>query len=155
MRARLVHVFLLVAACATADDRDVSAPSDGRHESAPVAAPDFVSPAALHSAAGTYLLELQPPLCAMTDNESLRFEVRVADARTRRSALDVMLAIDAAMPEHGHGMNRVPRITRLGEGHFLVEGMYFHMTGRWELYFDVTRGALTERTQCRVEFSDE
>jgi hypothetical protein len=29
------------------------------------------------------------------------------------------------------------------------------MTGRWELYLDVTRGAWTERTQCTVELADE
>ncbi|MBM3987393.1 MAG: hypothetical protein FJ294_05495 [Planctomycetes bacterium] len=155
MRARLASVFLIVAACATGDIRSVSTPLDGPHQGELVAVPDFVSTAAIHSAAGTYLLELEPPVAAMPDNESFRFEVRVADARTRQSAADVMLAVDAAMPEHGHGMNRVPRVTRLGDGHFLVEGMYFHMTGRWELYLDVTHGALTERAQCRVEFSDE
>ena len=60
------------------------------------------------------------------------------------------LAVDAAMPEHGHGMNRVPDITASGPGHFRVEGMLFHMPGRWELYFDVTEGALTERAQLEV-----
>jgi len=28
------------------------------------------------------------------------------------------------------------------------------MTGRWELYFDVTRGAVTERAQCDVKLAD-
>ena len=37
-----------------------------------------------------------------------------------------------------------------GDGHFTVEGMLFHMVGRWELYLDVTRGPLTERAQFEV-----
>ena len=54
------------------------------------------------------------------------------------------------MPEHGHGMNRVPRIEAKGGGRFRAEGLLFHMPGKWELYFDVTRGALTERAQADV-----
>ncbi len=60
------------------------------------------------------------------------------------------LAVDAIMPAHRHGMLRAPRIRVLGddeEGSFMVEGMLFHMTGLWELHFDLTRGAITERAQ--------
>lgn len=63
---------------------------------------------------------------------------------------DVQLAVDAAMPEHGHGMNRVPKIAAKGGGRFHAEGLLFHMPGKWELYFDVTRGPLTERAQTDV-----
>ena len=63
---------------------------------------------------------------------------------------DVQLSVDAAMPEHGHGMNRVPRIVADEDGHFRAEGLLFHMPGKWELYFDVTRGAVTERAQTDV-----
>jgi len=62
---------------------------------------------------------------------------------------DLELSVDAAMPEHGHGMNRVPRI-ETGDGHFRAEGLLFHMPGKWELYFDVTQGAVTERAQTII-----
>lgn len=155
MRAKMLCVCLLLAACAAAEVRSAALPVEAADAGARLATSDFVSSAALTSSAANYLLELQPPIAAMPDNEGFRFEVRVAEASTRQPAEDVTLAVDAAMPEHGHGMNRVPRVTRLGDGHFLVEGMYFHMTGRWELYLDVTQGAWTERTQCRVELADE
>jgi hypothetical protein len=64
---------------------------------------------------------------------------------------DVSLAVDAAMPQHGHGMNRVPRVENLGAGRFHIDGLDFHMPGRWELYFDVARQALVERAQADVE----
>ena len=38
----------------------------------------------------------------------------------------------------------------LGEGQFRAEGMLFHMEGRWELYFDITDGPMTERGQAEV-----
>jgi hypothetical protein len=66
---------------------------------------------------------------------------------------DVALSVDAAMPQHQHGMNRIPSIAHAGAGRFVADGLWFHMAGRWELYFDVTRGAVTERAQ--VEFDVE
>jgi hypothetical protein len=63
---------------------------------------------------------------------------------------DVTLDVDAFMPEHGHGMNRVPEITQRKDGGFDVKGLLFHMGGNWELYLDVTRGPITERAQRRV-----
>ena len=47
-------------------------------------------------------------------------------------------------------MNRVPRMIDQGGGGFRAEGMLFHMEGRWELYFDVSDGPLTERAQVEV-----
>jgi len=64
---------------------------------------------------------------------------------------DVALAVDAAMPQHGHGMNRVPHIEGSKSGAFRIDGLLFHMPGRWELYFDVARGPLIERAQADVE----
>jgi hypothetical protein len=47
---------------------------------------------------------------------------------------------DATMPDHRHGMNYRPVITPLGAGRFRVEGMMFHMAGRWELAFEAQAG---------------
>ena len=49
------------------------------------------------------------------------------------------------MPEHKHGMNYRPTIVSLGSGRYRVEGMVFHMPGRWELAFDVRAGEESER----------
>lgn len=48
--------------------------------------------------------------------------------------------VDASMPEHRHGMNYRPVITPLGDGRYRVEGMMFHMAGRWEVAFEVRSG---------------
>ncbi len=117
----------------------------------PVAPPAWVENSSLESNAGTYVLHVSPAPAELPDNEPFRLEVWIADAaRPHEIARDVELSLAAAMPEHGHGMNRVPKATKRDDGSFLVEGMLFHMTGRWELYLDVTRGAVTERAQCDV-----
>ncbi|MBL8859000.1 MAG: SMP-30/gluconolactonase/LRE family protein [Planctomycetes bacterium] len=64
---------------------------------------------------------------------------------------DVALSIDGWMPEHLHGMNRVPRVARRDDGGFTFEGVYLHMSGFWELAFDVTTKGLTERATVRVD----
>lgn len=85
-------------------------------------------------------------------NEEFELSVWVLDpAGTSRPLRDVELSVDAGMPEHGHGMNRVPSLERRDDGGFDVDGMLFHMIGTWELYYDVTRGAITERAQETVE----
>jgi hypothetical protein len=52
----------------------------------------------------------------------------------------VLQAVDATMPEHRHGMNYAPRIEPQGAGRWRVDGLVWHMSGRWEWRFDVARG---------------
>jgi hypothetical protein len=49
-----------------------------------------------------------------------------------------LLRVDATMPEHRHGMNYRPRLTPAGPGAWTVDGLVWHMPGRWELLL-VTR----------------
>jgi hypothetical protein len=55
------------------------------------------------------------------------------------------LRVDAQMPEHRHGMNYRPRVSKTDESRYVAEGLLFHMPGRWELVFDVDRGTGSER----------
>lgn len=56
-----------------------------------------------------------------------------------------LVRVDATMPEHRHGMNYRPSVTRLGDGRWRVEGLMFHMPGRWELRLDVQSAGGSER----------
>ncbi|MGH0036377.1 MAG: FixH family protein [Myxococcota bacterium] len=48
------------------------------------------------------------------------------------------ITVDGGMPQHGHGLVTVPRVTRsLGDGDYLVEGMKFHMPGEWTFQIGV------------------
>jgi hypothetical protein len=79
------------------------------------------------------------------------FEIEVAAvAFGADGAGEAQLAVDAGMPEHGHGMNVEPTVKTLGGNRFRVENMVFHMSGRWELYFDVTRDGITSRAQDEI-----
>ncbi|HVS20012.1 MAG TPA: FixH family protein [Planctomycetota bacterium] len=99
-----------------------------------------------------YLLRVAASVEPLPENEVFELSVWVFDPAEPEVPLeDAELAADAGMPEHGHGMNRMPAVARRADGGFDVTGMLFHMGGSWELYLDVTRGAITERAQTRVE----
>lgn len=54
--------------------------------------------------------------------------------------------VDGGMPAHGHGLPTAPRVTKnLGEGRYLVEGMKFNMSGRWEITFTIAKGSDNDR----------
>jgi hypothetical protein len=57
----------------------------------------------------------------------------------------VLARVDASMPEHRHGMNYRPSVKPLGEGRWRVEGLMFHMPGRWELRLDVRAAGATQQ----------
>jgi hypothetical protein len=86
-------------------------------------------------------------------------------AKPGRLAQNVVLDVDAAMPEHRHGMGGKPIVRAvngppvqdllpghgaMANGLFEVRGMLFHMPGRWEIHFDLTHGAITERAQLEI-----
>lgn len=98
---------------------------------------------------GTYRLrfEVEPERIPWGE----RFAIAVRAERTDGEPLAASLALDARMPEHVHGMNREPRVETTGDGSWRVENLLFHMPGYWEVYFDLTRGAVTERAQFSVE----
>jgi hypothetical protein len=55
------------------------------------------------------------------------------------------LRVDAAMPEHRHGMNYRPVVVARGAGTYRADGLMFHMPGRWDLHFDLVTRDGTER----------
>lgn len=69
---------------------------------------------------------------------------------TRKDDPAELLAVDAHMPDHRHGMNYRPTIVSAGDGRYRAEGLVFHMPGRWELDIDVRAGAETERLTHEV-----
>jgi hypothetical protein len=62
-----------------------------------------------------------------------------------------LVAVEAQMPEGRRGANNRPTIVSLGDGRYRVEGMVFHMPGRWELSIDVRAGAEIERLSHELE----
>jgi hypothetical protein len=103
---------------------------------------------AAESAAGTWRVrwrcEPDPP----TFGETGRLLVEAARADGVPAP---ELRADAGMPEHGHGLLRVPRVETLGPGRFAVENVYLHMPGPWRVYLDLGREGIFERLELELE----
>ena len=55
------------------------------------------------------------------------------------------LTVDAWMPDHRHGMNYKPSVSKVGADAWRADGLLFHMPGKWELIFAVATSAGTKR----------
>lgn len=90
-----------------------------------------------------YRLEKDPP----PRGELFGVQVYVLDAAGKELRPKLSLLADADMPEHGHGLARVPEVAPTQDGGFRVSGLRLHMPGKWQIYFDLVEGAHTERAQ--------
>ncbi len=98
---------------------------------------------------GRYAVELETTPAVLAVNQP--FDVALKVLPKNGAAKDLDVVVDARMPAHFHGMNRVAKITRAGENTWKAEGLVFHMPGHWELYVDITQGGATERAQIDVD----
>jgi hypothetical protein len=101
-----------------------------------------------NSNAGTYVVSYKTIPAAPEVNKTFEIEVRIVDSKFREAPPeDLSLGVDANMPAHNHGMNVMPKITKIGKGVWHISGMNFHMPGFWKLSFDLRRGSITERAE--------
>jgi hypothetical protein len=98
---------------------------------------------------GRYAVELSTSPAAIAVNQP--FDVTVTVTPKSGTASDLDVQVDARMPAHFHGMNRLPKVTRGSGNTWKAEGLVFHMSGHWELYVDIAQGAATERAQLDVD----
>ena len=99
---------------------------------------------------GTGLVVFSQRLMVALRPEPLQVEVGqpfslIMNVCTKRGEPAELVAIDATMPAHKHGMNYAAKIVPGVDGRYRVEGLVFHMPGDWELVFDVRSGGETER----------
>jgi hypothetical protein len=148
----LTIAVLFVSACSGPESSGDQAPASTTRRAAsdrqPAPESDATSGHTITSSRGTYVLTFTPEPEEIPLNDLFTLDVVVVDAeRGAPVGEDTDLTVDAGMPAHRHGMNTRPVVERTGPGRFVVDGMLFHMSGEWELYFDVTRNGVTERAR--------
>lgn len=101
---------------------------------------------------GTFLVVYSTTPESLVQSESFSATFMVHNpADHSEMYMDAMVtAVDAAMPAHGHGMNVTPEVTDNGNGTFTAAPMEFMMSGRWEIYADVTREDVSEQVTFHV-----
>jgi len=146
MSLRRTAALTLLAACASAPAASPPPPATPPLAPPPAAAarlelPPGWSQRETHRAAtleGRFIVWWTSEPEPIPFNQPFKLRVWAARATTPDVPLtDATLEVSATMPEHGHGMNRSPRVTPQGDGSHLVEGMLFHMHGHWDLIVNV------------------
>jgi cytochrome c peroxidase len=81
------------------------------------------------------------------------FTVEIATCSKNSNPEPESLKVDAHMPEHRHGMNYAPSITKLGPGRWRAEGLMLHMPGKWEFVFELRSNGKTDRLASGLSLS--
>ena len=84
----------------------------------------------------------QPKPIVINQIQSWVMSVQTGDGLCVKGA---EITVIGGMPEHNHGLPTAP-LVRPGANdcEYLVEGLRFHMSGRWELSFNIKVGAKTD-----------
>lgn len=65
---------------------------------------------------------------------------------------DAAITVDGDMPEHGHGLPTVPKVTQnIGDGTYLVGGIKFSMPGWWTMTFTIKSGDRTDSVTFNLQ----
>ncbi len=85
-----------------------------------------------------FVISYEPALQPVSINRIHNWVVHVETADG--DAVDgATISLIGGMPDHDHGLPTLPQSTRyLGDGDYLVEGVKFHMHGRWEVTMTIT-----------------
>lgn len=134
-----------LAACRAQPSASASAPIPAADPLAAETSPSTPSPLEdpaferLTSVGGRYVVCWRAESGALPRNQDCALEVWVFE--DGKPVPGLVISVRGWMPEHGHGMLRVPRTIDQGDGSYRVEGVLLHMRGRWQLAFDLLRGA--------------
>ena len=114
----------------------------------PVAADDipFQSTVAEHY---EVRFDSQPKPIVINQIQSWVMSVRTGDGLCVKGA---EITVVGGMPEHNHGFPTVPLVQPgANDCEYLVEGLRFHMSGRWEMSFNIKAGAKTDTLMVSLD----
>lgn len=98
---------------------------------------------AVSSAAGLDIAifsELSP----LAINRIHSWHIRVS--RQGETVEDAQISLTGGMPDHDHGLPTQPAMTgHTAAGDVIIEGIRFHMPGRWQIVLDITVAGATEQ----------
>jgi hypothetical protein len=78
-----------------------------------------------------FVISYEPGIQPLAINRMHSWVVHVETADGTPVA-DASVSLVGGMPDHDHGLPTLPQSTQyLGDGDYLIEGMKFHMNGRW------------------------
>lgn len=85
------------------------------------------------SRSGHFRVSYESDLQPIVINRMHRWTLNVVD-RDGEPVTGATLTVTGGMPAHDHGLPASPQVTReLAPGRYLLEGVRFHMRGKWQI----------------------
>ena len=98
----------------------------------------------VNSDGGSYTLSYAPDPDPIPPVSNFALLLTLTDSASGDPVLGADLELDATMPEHNHGMNTQPPVTEENGGEYRVDGMQFHMSGHWQMEFQIRKDDVVE-----------
>lgn len=84
-------------------------------------------------------------------NKMHSWQIRVIDSELNPVTM-ASVSIEGGMPEHDHGLPTQPKVTsETSPGTYLLKGVRFHMPGRWEIKFTISRENIQEHGIASIQ----
>lgn len=101
--------------------------------------------------AGGNLLHIHSELSPLAINRIHGWRLRLTTA-DNIPLTDASIRVAGGMPDHDHGLPTEPEVTGESEpGVYKLEGLRFHMPGRWLLTFDIAIDGATDNASLEFE----
>ncbi|MCB9637723.1 MAG: FixH family protein [Myxococcales bacterium] len=139
----LLTVWAMTSACPAPNT------GDGGQEATPEGSGNVRT---LATKEGTYRITYAPspdPI-PLNENFGLMITVEYADGREMTLPEDLTVKADGFMPEHNHGMLQAPTVQKESSAKYKIEGMKFHMPGKWQLKVEITTNNKTELAEFEI-----
>ena len=94
--------------------------------------------------ANGWIIHVHSDISPLRINEMHSWQIKVLDSKSE-PVTNASISVEGGMPDHDHGLATRPRVTsEITPGTYLLQGVRFHMPGKWECKFVITAGTRQE-----------
>ena len=94
--------------------------------------------------ANGWIIHVHSDISPIRINEMHSWHIKVLDSKSEPVS-NASISVEGGMPDHDHGLPTRPRITsEIAPGTYLLQGVRFHMPGKWKCKFVITAGTRQE-----------
>ena len=98
---------------------------------------------------GVFVLDLIPKVSLNLVGRN-RYEINLAD-RQGKPLDQAQITIIPWMPDHGHGTDREPSISPMGNGVYEVDDVVYTMPGLWHLNVEISTASMFDNARFELE----
>lgn len=116
-----------------------------------VGAAESTMPDLMGTSGDGYSVKIFSQLSPLEINRIHSWHIEITDA-DGKPVSNAQITVGGGMPDHDHGLPTQPQVTEeVRAGTYMLEGMRFHMPGKWLIVIDFRVGAQNHSTSIEFE----